>query len=152
VVSDPTKAGKALFFETFHLLEDMLQHTSHSGLMQRPDVTDHGIHQKPFHLACEYYKLSPTADGMSAEESSTPFASCFQSLVSLVLVYASCLRDPRQDGSVFREPFCRILAIMARLVGRLDAVLDVNDSWNPKHWLDGLLSTFHSTVCKQFIP
>lgn len=128
----------------------MLQHTSHSSLMRRPDVADHATElQKPFHFACGFYKLSPGA-GFSAEESlmhSTPFASCFQSLVSLISVYANCLRDPQLDGSVFREPFCRILVITARLVGRLDAEPDINVSWNPNHWLGDLLSTFHSTVC-----
>ena len=121
--------------------------------MRRPNVTDHGTPQNPFHLACAFYNLSPPAVGLSAEESvmhSTSFVSCFQSIASLVSVYASCLRE-QQDGSLFREPFCRILAITTRLVGRLDAVLDVNVSWNPKHWLDDLLSTFHSTVCEQSI-
>jgi len=120
--------------------------------MRRPDVTDHGARlQKPFHFACGFYKLSPTESGFSAEEALThwtPFASCFRSLISLSSVYAHCLRDSQLDGSVFREPFCRILVITARLVGRLDAELDVNIPWNPKHWLDDLLSTLHSTVCE----
>jgi hypothetical protein len=124
--------------------------------MRRPNVIDGDTTlQKPFHFACGFYQVSPTESGSSAEESlmpSTPFASCFQSLVSLVSVYASCIRDPQQDGSVFREPFARILAITARLVGRLDTELDDNISWNPAHWLDDLLSTFHSTVCGQSIP
>lgn len=128
----------------------MLQYTAHSGLMQRPNVADNESRlQKPFHFACNFYKLSPTEFQLPTEApsmTSTPFASCFQSLVSLSSVYSSRIRDPQRDGSVFREPFCRILAITARLVGQLVAELDV--AWDPKHWLDDLLSTFDSTVSK----
>jgi hypothetical protein len=117
--------------------------------MRRPN--DGTRLQQPINFACTFYKLSPPELGLSIEGSlmpPTPFAACFQSLVSLSSIYARSIRSSQRDGSVFREPFCRILTMMGRLVGRLDAELDANVSWDPKSWLDDVLSTFHSAVCE----
>lgn len=151
-MSDASNSEKEVVCATIRLLEDLLHCMSHTGLMRRPDGTDDGTGlQKPFKFACTFYKLPLSDLGLPVDESSmssTPFASCFQSLVSLSSVYARCIRD-REGGSVFRDPFCRILGMLGRLVERLDAVLTV--SWDPKIWLDDLLSTFHSKVCEELI-
>lgn len=125
----------------------MLQHIPHSALMRRPEITGESGVQRAFEFACAFFRISTKSLRASTliTASEPPFSSCFHSLVSMSTIYASRLCDEQHEASVLREPFCRILWLMSRLVGRLTVPIAI--SWSPKDWLHNILLTFQKRVC-----
>jgi len=146
IVANTSRAASVSVCEVLGLLEDMLQQIPKSGLMRRPETDGTlGIGQCPFEFACAFYKI--TTKSLITTDltmSTTPFASCFNTLVFMSILYAEQLCDEKVHGSVLREPFCRTLALINRFVAQLTAPIDV--SWNPDTWLNQLLSTLQSEV------
>lgn len=146
IVADTSRAASTSVCEVLGLLEDMLQQIPKSGLIRRPEVDGtFGTSRCPFEFACAFYKITTKSlITTNLTLSTTPFASCFNTLVLMSILYAEQLCDEKVHGSVLREPFCRTLALINRLIAQLTAPIDV--SWNPDVWLNRLLSTFQSKV------
>ncbi|KAF9486392.1 hypothetical protein BDN70DRAFT_822033, partial [Pholiota conissans] len=143
VESNPRKAFSPPIARALLLLEEILQHITDSNLLQRPEITPEvgSYCQRPFDFACTFFKIADKSIPMLATQnnSTAPFVSCFRSLASLTMAYASCLFKEPQHALVLRESFSRTLFLIDRLAARL--ISPINIPWDPKQWLNALLAS-----------
>jgi hypothetical protein len=127
----------------------MLRHIPHIALMRRPELTG-GIQaasksQRPYLFACTFYGITPTVKAPSPNGSfNIPFASAFESLITLSIHFAQSLINGSGSPSFLREVFSQSLLLVDRLVGRLGSSIVV--LWDPKKWLSVVLGSIGHEV------
>ncbi|KAK0500731.1 Dopey, N-terminal-domain-containing protein [Armillaria luteobubalina] len=130
--------------ETLLLLETILRQVPHAALMQRPETSegDNSAResQRPYIYACTVYGIEPlTIEPVSLSGSfNIPFASSFESLVSLSSIFSHLLVSAADKVIAFREALCQTLLLLDALVGRLGTSM-MKVTWHPSHWLSVVL-------------
>ncbi|KAK0199079.1 Dopey, N-terminal-domain-containing protein [Armillaria mellea] len=130
--------------ETLLLLETILRQVPHAALMQRPEASegDSSVRdsQRPYIFACTVYGIEPLAIETASPSGSfnIPFASSFESLVSLSSIFSHLLVSAADKVAVFREALCQTLLLLDALVGRLGTSM-MKVTWHPSHWLSVVL-------------
>ena len=135
--------------ECFILLEEVLKHVPHTGLMQRPELAGDAdaarSSQPPYLFACTFYDMQPDQGVPSTSGSfAVPFATTFENLISIITQCSNSLMKSQDDTLVLREVLSRSLTLIERLIARL--ATPTNVSWDPSQWLKDLLQTFELEV------
>ncbi|KAF9524082.1 Dopey, N-terminal-domain-containing protein [Crepidotus variabilis] len=145
VTATTSKSESTTIPHVFILLESLLDHIPHSALLRRPELNGiQGVMTlRPFDFACVFFKMSKQDISCEAKSLTSPFASCFNSLISLVSTYASLLVSSTENSERLRVSMCSALSLIDRLVGRLSGPIDV--AWEPSHWLPSVLSVLPSS-------
>lgn len=130
--------------ETLLLLETILRQVPHAALMQRPEASEGDSStrdsQRPYIFACTVYGIEPLAIEHASPSGSfnIPFASSFESLVSLSSIFSHLLVSATDKVVAFREVLCQTLLLLDALVGRLGTSM-MKVTWHPSHWLSVVL-------------
>ncbi|KAK0466281.1 Dopey, N-terminal-domain-containing protein [Desarmillaria tabescens] len=130
--------------ETLSLLETILHQVPHVALMQRPEASEGDTSardsQRPYIFACTVYGIGPLAiePAPSSRSFRIPFASSFESLVSLSSIFSHALVSAADKVVALREALCQTLLLLDTLVGRL-GTSTIKVTWHPSHWLSVVL-------------